>query len=240
MSSLIAGATGYLVDLDGTLLSGQQLLPDAQWLLEAVAGKFMLVSNDSEHTPNQLAQRLRRLGLAVKPEQIILAGTAALDLLARETPGARLLLLGSPSLKTYARQLGLRMAGADAEIVLVTRDRRFTYAGLAMAAEALSRGAKLIVACPDFSHPGPLGEPVPEAGAIAASGVTHHRTVGKPEPLLFETACARLAISPRHAVMIGDNAQTDGIGARRLGMRFVLVRNGNIRLSLADDLQLET
>jgi HAD superfamily hydrolase (TIGR01509 family) len=75
---------------------------------------------------------------------------------------------------------------------------------------------------------------VPEAGALAAavmaaSGVTRHICVGKPEPLLFEAACHRLGIAPREAIMIGDNADTDGEGARRLGMAFVQVRNGDIR-----------
>ena len=60
---------------------------------------------------------------------------------------------------------------AEADIVLVTRDRHFNYAKLAMAAEALHLGARLVVACPDLSHPGPRRQPVPEAGALAAAVV---------------------------------------------------------------------
>jgi len=235
LPALLADAAGYLIDLDGTLISGRTTLPDAHWLLERVADRFMLVSNNSEHTPLQLSRHLRQVGLAIPPERIVLAGTAAIEQIARTAPGARVLLLGSLSLATFARHLGLfPVHEAEADIVLVTRDRHFNYAKLAMAAEALHLGARLVVACPDLSHPGPRRQPVPEAGAlaaavIAAGAVTRYDVVGKPEPLLFEIACRRLGIRPADGMMVGDNADTDGAGARRLGMQFLLVRGGQIR-----------
>ncbi|MHA6692111.1 HAD-IIA family hydrolase [Devosia sp. A449] len=227
-------AAGYLVDLDGTLISGNLVLPDARWLLAQAADRYMLVSNNSEHTPELLCRHLRRMGLPVQPDRIVLAGTSAIDLIARNQPGASLLLLGSQALRNYAKRQGLDVDGTTYDVVLVARDRRFSYARLARAAEALAGGATLYVACPDRSHPGSHGQPVPEAGALAAAvmaaaGVTRHICVGKPEPLLFEAACRRLGIAPREAIMIGDNADTDGEGARRLGMAFVQVRNGDIR-----------
>lgn len=240
----VSDIEGYLIDLDGTLISGRTVLPDAAWLLEKAAGRFMLVSNNSEHTPAQLSRHLRHMGLRIDPSQIVLAGTAAIDRISRTSPGARLLLLGSVALATYARKLGLDVVQeAEADIVLVTRDRKFTYAKLAMAAEAISLGARLIVACPDRSHPGPRQQPIPEAGAlaaalVAAAGVEHYEVVGKPEPLLFETACQRLDIEPRNGLMIGDNADTDGAGARRLGMAFLLVRHGRIRHLFNDDMRV--
>lgn len=235
MSSMPVDPAGYLIDLDGTLISGQSVLPDASWLLNRVANQFMLVSNNSEHTPLQLSRQLRRLGLQIAPERIVLAGAAAVEMIAEKKPGARVLLLGSASLTNFARRLGLQtVIDAHADIVLVTRDRRFSYARLAIAAEAISLGAELVVACPDRNHPGPRRQPVPEAGAlaaalIAAAGVETYQVIGKPEPKLFETACQRLAISPKDGMMIGDNPETDGAGARRLGMRFVLVKAGQIR-----------
>jgi len=244
LSALDTDIAGYLIDLDGTLISGRTVLADAAWLLERAAGRFILVSNNSEHTPEQLARQLRHLGLRITPEQIVLAGTAALERIARTSPGARLLLLGSAALANYARKLGLELVSkAEADIVLVTRDRKFTYARLALATEALSLGARLVVACPDRSHPGPRRQPVPEAGALAAAliattGIEHYEVIGKPEPLLFETACRRLGIEPRQGLMIGDNSETDGAGARRLGMAFALVRNGQIRHHFSDELQV--
>ena len=237
MDELDLAAVGYLVDLDGTLVSGGRLLPDAAWLFRSVGERIAIVSNDAEHTPRQLAVQLRRLGLEIAADRIILAGIAAIELVAAERPGAQVLLLASPTLCAYGRRLGLQLSGDPldrVDVVLVGRDRGFTYAKLAAACLALRQGAELIVANPDGRHPGPNGEPVPETGALAAAiiacaGERPYRIVGKPGPALFELACRRLSVSPADAVMIGDNRETDGSGAERLGMRFVHVRNGRIR-----------
>jgi len=227
-------AKGYLIDLDGTLISGNQLLPDALWLLEQVKGRYMLVSNNAEHTPQQLSRRLKRLGLKVDADNIVLAGTTAINRLAIDFPGATLLLIGSPALQRYARNKGLVLESHRPDLVLVTRDRQFSYAKIALAANAIRQGAALYVAAPDVSHPGPNGEPVPETGALAAAiiscaGHCQATVIGKPEPVLFQMACAKLNVLPEQAVMIGDNLQTDGLGAKRLNMAFRHVVNGQIR-----------
>lgn len=100
-------APGFLIDLDGTLISGRTVLPDANWLLENVAGRFMLLSNDAEHTPEQLSRNLRHLGLTIAPTEIILAGTTAIDVIASDYPKAKVMLLGSTTLRSYARRMSL-------------------------------------------------------------------------------------------------------------------------------------
>ena len=119
----------------------------------------------------------------------------------------------------------MQIEEARPDVVLIARDRRFSYAKLAAAARAVGEGARLYVACPDKSHPGPNGHPVPEAGALAAAvlactGPVPHVVMGKPEPQMFRVACDRLAIEPGDGIMIGDNPQTDGVGARAIGLAF--------------------
>jgi HAD superfamily hydrolase (TIGR01450 family) len=221
----VRAARGYLIDLDGTLMSGRHLLPGARELLARLEGRFAIVSNDSEHTPLQLMGRFADLGIIVPAERIILAGTCALETIAMRHPRARVLVLGSSRLRAYARRLRLEVDGPGHDVVLVARDRRFNYGKLAAAADAMAHGATLYVACPDTSHPGPNGQPVPEAGALAAavlacSGPAPHTVIGKPQPALFRLGCQRLGITPDEGVMIGDNPLTDGAGARALGMTF--------------------
>ena len=233
MSPQATGAKGFLIDLDGTLVSGRQLLPGAAELLRVLEDRFVIVSNDSEHMPEQLSRRFRDWGVRVAPEQIVLAGACAIETIAEDRPGARLMPLASPVLRRHARQSGLEIDEISPEIVLVTRDRRFNYAKLAAAAEAVHRGARLVLANPDVSHPGPQGQPVPEAGALAAAllactGPVECLVVGKPEPAMFAAACRRLGLRPEDVVMIGDNPATDGAGARRMGMPFVQVAPGGL------------
>jgi HAD superfamily hydrolase (TIGR01509 family) len=48
----------------------------------------------------------------------------------------------------------------------------------------------------------------------------------KPDPRLFERALARLGVPAEHAVYIGDLYSVDVVGARRAGMRAVLMDPG--------------
>ncbi len=233
MSFNFAAHQGFLIDLDGTLASGHHLLPGARDLIGAAGERFAIVSNDSEHTPQQLARRFRDWRLPVPPERIVLAGVAALEAAAEKRPGSKLLLLGSPSLRRMARNMGFELADRGVDTVIVARDRQFNYAKLAMAARAVRDGAEVLVACPDLSHPGADGYPVPEAGALAAAlfavtGPVAHRVIGKPQPELFRHACQRIGIAPEHCVVIGDNPRTDGAGASGLGVPFWQVIPGQL------------
>jgi len=229
----VAEHAGFLIDLDGTLTAGHELLPGARSLLAAVEGRFAIVSNDSEHTPDQLARRFREWRLSVPTERIVLAGVAALETAARDHAGGRLMLLGSPALRRMARNMGFELVEQDADVLIIARDRRFTYGKLTAAVRAVRDGAEVLVACPDLSHPGPDGYPVPEAGALAAAlfavtGPVPHRVIGKPQPALFENASRRVGVPAGQCVVIGDNPVTDGAGAAGLGVPFWQVKPGRL------------
>ena len=218
-------ADGYLIDLDGTLVSGGALLPGARDLLTRLPAPFVILSNDSEHVPQQLSAQFRKWGLHVPPRNIILAGVVAIETIARRTPGARVLVIASPALRVLALRHGLDLESDRPEFVLLARDRRFSFEKLAAAAKALQRGATLMLACPDTSHPGPDGEPVPEVGALAAAllacaGSVPYEVIGKPEPTLFAIGSGRLGIPAERCIMLGDNPLTDGEGAVRAGIGF--------------------
>jgi HAD superfamily hydrolase (TIGR01450 family) len=222
---------GCLVDLDGTLVRGREALPGASAFLDALEGRFVIVSNDAEHTPLELSRGLKRMGLQVDRGRIVLAGTVALEEIARSRPGARILMLAGKSLMIHARDLGLLPVAAGADVVFLGRDRHFSYKRLMAAANAVREGAELVAANPDLIHPGPHGTVVPETGALlaallACTGPVAHRIIGKPEAALFEAGLALLGL-PKHAVMmVGDNPATDGEGARRCGLRYFELRDG--------------
>jgi len=220
----------YLVDLDGTLISGGAPLPFAAKLLQSLGDRVVLLSNDAEHTPGQLSRSLRAMNLHILPERILLAGVTALEVVAREKPGARAMVLASRALRTHARRLGLELTDTNVEIVVLGRDRHFSYASLTAAANAVRTGAQLVVANPDLTHPGTNGTVVPETGALlgallACTGHVAHRIIGKPELPMFRQALQMLGVANNDAVMIGDNPDTDGRGAHAAGITFVHVND---------------
>jgi len=210
-------------------MANGHIVGGARELLQFLDRRFVIVSNDAEHTPEELAGELGRLGLNVAVDSIVLAGALALELVADENPGARTMLLCSPSLQALAADRGLTVTDESPDIVVLGRDRHFTYERLHRAANAVRSGATLVVTNPDLTHPGLNGRVVPETGALlaailACTGPVAHRVVGKPERAMFLAGLRRLGCEADQAIMIGDNVETDGRGAERLGMPFIRVQ----------------
>lgn len=221
-------AHGIIFDLDGTLVSGGRPLPGAVALLAELRRPYVIASNNSTDTADALAVRLNGLGFAMAPEQLVLAGELALEEAARRFSGAEVLLMAAAALQCRAREIGLRTVVRGGDLVLVCRDPGFNYAALTAAAESLRRGAALMAANPDLHHPGPAGAPVPETGSLlaaimAVSGRREAEIIGKPQPLILQRALEQLGLPANQALMIGDNPDTDGAGASRLGIDFMRV-----------------
>ena len=56
--------------------------------------------------------------------------------------------------------------------------------------------------------------------------VSSEYAVRKPNPLIFETAAARLAVPPEHVWVVGDRLDTDVAGAKAVGMTAVWFQPG--------------
>ncbi|MFS8979402.1 HAD-IIA family hydrolase [Cupriavidus necator] len=230
-ATLAAAPWRYLLDLDGTLIRDGAALPGAAALLEALHGRYAIVSNNSTDTAGGLARKLRRMGLSVAPAQLVLAGEMTVNWLWRTSPEARVLLLGSPALRRYAKWMGCRLVERDPDVVLLARDPHFDYDKLSLAVNVLRAGARLVVTNPDLSHPGDDGTCVPETGTLlaaltACAEVRPECIIGKPSAALFREGLRRLQARPAQALMIGDNPATDAMGAIALGMSFLLLGTG--------------
>lgn len=68
-------------------------------------------------------------------------------------------------------------------------------------------------------------------GLIAGSVSSAEHGFLKPHPAIFETALGALGVTAPESVMVGDSVKHDIEGARRIGMRAVLLRRGGDGLS---------
>ena len=207
------------------------MIPGAADLIRQIDDRFVIVSNNSTHSARGLATELAAAGLEIPASRIILAGVMAVQRVALDYSGARVLLIGSPALRREADGAGLILVQDSADVVLLGRDEAFSYDKLALAANEVRRGATLVACNPDRYHPGANGLLVPETGAlmqaiIACASPPDVRVIGKPQPDLFQEAVRRLNSTPAACVMIGDNPETDAAGAARLGMPHLLVGSG--------------
>lgn len=229
MVTVFADASHVLLDWDGCVALADKPLPAAIAFMRTWSGRVAIVSNNSTHLPEDFVDILAREGITLPASHILLAGAEALHE-ARDSGAGRVMILGDQRLKNYGRSLGLMVVREEADLVVLLRDKQFSYVKLARAANCLRRGARLIVANPDLTHPGANGCLVPETGALLAAllaGTDHapitYDVIGKPNRRLFERACQVLGASPETTVMIGDNPKTDGDGAQAHGLRAVLI-----------------
>jgi 4-nitrophenyl phosphatase len=227
---LVASAKGVLIDWDGCLALGDRPSDDAVEFLKRHSDRAAIVSNNSTNLPHDISQILEERGVRLHPARIVLAGAEAINR-ALEAAPQETQILGDRRMRAHARNHGLALVREGGSLVVLLRDPQFSYTRLERAANALRRGARLIVSNPDLTHPGRRGAIVPETGSLLAAlascvdlSTLDVEIIGKPSPRLFELACAAVGVEPSQAVMIGDNPQTDMAGARAAGMKAIRFR----------------
>ena len=60
----------------------------------------------------------------------------------------------------------------------------------------------------------------------------------KPHPRIFEAALARMGVGAREAVMVGDSYMHDVAGARRAGLRGILIARGAASVPADDTVEV--
>jgi len=225
-----------ICDVDGTLWRGARPLPGVRSFLHFLQQQeipFVLATNNATRTPEHYRRRLSATGVQVASEQIVTAAAATAVYLQRRWPaGSVVYAIGESGLLQALRNAGFTLAAGArqaADVVVVGGDSALTYEKLKAAALLLQRGAPLIGTNPDLLVPSEEGL-VPEAGttlvALEAAAGVRATIVGKPEPDLFRAAVARLGQPAAQTVMIGDRLETDILGARRAGLKTILVETG--------------
>lgn len=227
---------GLLVDLDGVVWTGREMIPGAvealRELLET-GTEIVFVTNNPGKPATAYIERLREAGIPVGDDRVVTAGEATASLaVERAGAGKAAFVIGAPAFHDTVAAAGLPLldaeAGREADVVIVSGHRGFDYEELLTATLALQRGAALFATSHDPTLPMPGGD-WPGTGAVlaaveAASGATA-KIGGKPEPHLFEMARERIA-SAKRVAMIGDRISSDIEGGRRAGLTTVLVLTG--------------
>jgi len=235
--AIIDQYAGFLIDLDGVVLLGEDFLPGAAETLAELALRGLphaFVTNNPRLSPGEHAGLLRDGGVAVEDDQVITSASALIDLTNRELgAGIAVVATGTPSFLSQLEEAGFEVVAlgewSRAEAVLVSGHEDFTYAEIRAAAFAARAGAPLLATGRDPTMPMPDG-PWPGTGAMlaaieTASGV-RGRVTGKPEPAIFRTALEAIG-SPGPVAMIGDRLDTDIAGAANLGIDGILVGPGD-------------
>ena len=235
MYDILKNKAAFISDMDGVIYHGNNLLPGAAdfvRMLEKKQLKYLFLTNSSERTPRELAEKLARLGVTVAPEHFYTSALATADFLFRQKPGCSVFAIGETGLTNALYEKGITMNDVDPDYVVIGETRTYSFERLEKAVHLVLNGAKLIGTNPDLTGPTEKGI-VPATGSLIApielSTGKKAYFIGKPNPFMMRRAVKFLDATSKDTVIIGDRMDTDIIAGVEAEVDTVLVLSGVTR-----------
>jgi len=221
---------GFLLDIDGVIYIENQLIPGAvetvNWLRRQ-GFPLRFLTNTTMQSRDALVAKLTRFGIAAEAGEMFSTAVVAAKWLADKGISRVLLLLTEDAQKDFA---GFDLTPSQPEVVVVgDLGSGFNFDILNRAFLAVKAGAQLVALQKSRYWRTNSGLAL-DAGAFVAAleyaTETEAALIGKPNRAYFDTALADIGLAPSQVAMIGDDLQTDIIGAQAVEMPTILVRTG--------------
>lgn len=222
----------FLLDMDGTVYLGERLLPGAKELLTYLDQQYIpyyFITNNSTRSRRHYTTKLNLLGLPTTDEQIITSGEATAIYLNNLHPGARLYVVGTPTLEEELRQHGFALVQKDPDFVVLGFDTTLTYEKIWKLCDFVREGVRYIATHADINCPTEDGY-MPDVGAMmvmiaASTGKQPDVVIGKPNSPMVKAIELKTGIPVEDLVMVGDRLYTD-IALGKAGIATILVLSG--------------
>ncbi|GIO19237.1 haloacid dehalogenase [Oceanobacillus oncorhynchi subsp. incaldanensis] len=223
---------GYLIDLDGTVYRGNEVIPEAIPFVKQLAEKnipYVFVTNNSTKSTREVAEKLNGLGILANHKQVVTSSMATAKYL-QDQSVKTCYCIGQSGLKNPIKEYGIQLTDStDADAVVVGLDRDITYDKLAKACIAIRKGAQFISTNRDHAIPTEDGMG-PGNGAFTALIQTSTQQapvfIGKPDTVIMKEALDVLGLRREDVVMVGDNYQTDIQSGIHAGVDTLFVSTG--------------
>ncbi len=234
---MMRSAFGFLVDMDGVIYRGSELIPGAKDFIERLLEEhvpFLFLTNNSQRTRRDVAIKLTRMGIDITERHVFTCAMATARFLAKQKPHGTAYVIGEGGLLQALHENGYAVVDKSPDYVVVGEARTITLEMLERAVDLILGGAKLIGTNLDPNCPTQTGTR-PGCGATlayleAATGKKAF-SLGKPSPVMLRMARKELALTTSQTIMIGDTMETDILGGVQMGYRTVLVLSGGTQRS---------
>ena len=149
----------YLLDMDGTIYLGNELIDGAKEFLEKLKEKnirYIFLTNNSSKNKDKYVEKLNKLGIEAHREDVFSSGEATTIYLSKKKKGAKVFLLGTKDLEDEFEKAGfelVRERNKDIDFVVLGFDTTLTYEKLWIACEYIANGVEYIATHPDFNCP---------------------------------------------------------------------------------------
>ena len=185
---------GYLIDMDGVIYRGGELIPGAEAFIHRLAHEeipYMFLTNNSQRTRRDVVTKLNRMGIEVEDHQVFTCAMATARFLARQHPQGTAFVIGEGGLLAALHTNGYAVIDHDPDYVVVGEGRTVTHAMLDHAVQLILDGAKLIAKNLDPNCPTQVGTRAGCGATVAYLETATGRramNMGKPIPIMLRQA----------------------------------------------------
>jgi 4-nitrophenyl phosphatase len=233
---------GFLFDMDGTLVLGDQRnhglkpLPGAIELTRLLTGRgipFVLFTNGTARTPQHYAEALRTAGFDLADDCMMTPASSAVDIFLKRGY-KRVMVLGGDGIIQPLQEAGIEFVPPRgkprADAVLAGWHPEFTMDELESACHAIWGGARMFSASQTRFFATAAGKALAPSRAMSAmiKDMTGCRviTVGKPSLDALRCAGRRLGVGLKDLAVVGDDPEMEVPMAHRGGSLAIAVSSG--------------
>lgn len=227
----------FLLDIDGTVCKGTQLLDGVKDFLEDTkqeGGKCLFITNNATKSVSDYKTYFQTMGLEVEEEDFVTTAIVTAEYLKKHHEKEIIFVVGTDSFIQELQKKGIEVTqNPDQEgisCVVVSYDNQLTYQKLENACKVLTmKDVDYIATNPDLVCPNEFGY-VPDCGSICEM-IEHAvqrkpRYMGKPDTAIVQFAMKKAGMMKAQALLVGDRLYTDIACGNRAGIDTALVLTG--------------
>src|SRR3954451_3531863 len=224
---------GYLIDMDGVIYRGSEVIPGASEFISYLQDAdipYLFLTNNSTYTPLDVVVKLRKFDIHTSVEHVYTSALATAEFVHKQRPHGTAFVIAEGGLLNALNDVHYAINKEHPDYVIVGEGRVLNFELVEQAHRCIAEGASLVSTNADTWCPTDSG-PRPGCGAIvslleAATGARAYHA-GKPNPFMMRAARKRIGLSTDEVIMIGDTMETDIRGATDSGFRSILVLTGS-------------
>lgn len=219
----------FIIDLDGTLLNNMSLNKDGDDFISYLKERsydFLIMTN-SIQSPVNIRKRLEKVGISVSTNQI-LNPIVAINETIKKHNYKKALIVGSQE-EINQVDIDQNLIDPDVVILLDFEKNNVAYQTLQTLVDFMEKDIPVLTASKSFYYLKD-GKKQVDTGAFVAllEKVTSKsiKVMGKPSDHYFHAGIHKLGGKPEAIIIIGDDYQTDILGAKKVASKAVLIRSG--------------
>jgi len=219
---------GLLIDIGGVLYEGERVIEGAIETIKNLRKNYKLrfLSNTSRIPPKKLHKKLINFGFDIKEEEIFTALNAAKMFL--EFNACNAYIVATNEAKEYFKDL----KGEIKYVLICDAYKNFTYDNLNTAFRYLEDGCGFIATNKNRYFKDTDGLSLDAGGFVKClefASEKEAKILGKPNCDFFSLAIKSMNLEKNEVLMIGDDIQSDILGAKSCMIKTVIVKTGKFK-----------